>query len=56
MILSHRVQLNAIDLDSVSGAILVQGIEESAGKEQITTANRAEHAGQRVTSRRRAWT
>lgn len=53
MILSHRVQLNAIDLDSVSGAILVQGIEESAGKEQITTANRAEHAGQRVTSRRR---
>lgn len=53
MILSHRVQLNGIELDSVSGAILVQGVEEIAGKVQITTANRAAHAGQRITSIRR---
>ena len=53
MILSHRVALNGIQLDSVDDRILVQGIDEAAGKDQITVVSLFGGAGQRITNRHR---
>ncbi len=53
MILSHRVALNGIQLDSLDSRILVQGVEEAAGKDQISAVSLFGGVGQRITNRHR---
>ena len=53
MILSHRIALNGVQLDSVDNRILVQGADEAAGKDQITAVSLFGSAGQRITNRHR---
>ncbi len=53
MILSRRVALNGAQLDEVDERIIIQGIDEATGREQITGVNRGRGSGQRITSRRR---
>lgn len=53
MILSHRAALNGVELDSVDNRILIQGIEEAAGKEQISAVSLFGGVGQRITNRHR---
>lgn len=53
MILSHRAALNGVELDSLDNRILIQGIEEAAGKEQISAVSLFGGAGQRITNQRR---
>ena len=53
MILSHRVALNGVQLDSVDHRILVQGVDESAGKDQLSAVSVFGGVGQRVTNRHR---
>lgn len=53
MILSHRVALNGVQLDSVDHRILVQGVDEAAGKDQLSAVSVFGGVGQRVTNRHR---
>ena len=53
MQLSHRVALNGVQLDSVDNRILVQGVDEAAGKDQVTAVGIFGGVGQRVTNRHR---
>lgn len=53
MRLSHRVALNGIELDSIDNRILIQGIEEGTGKEQISAVSLFGGVGQRITNRHR---
>lgn len=53
MVLSHRVALNGVQLDSVDSRILIQSIEEQAGKDQISAVGVFGGAGQRITNRHR---
>lgn len=53
MITSRRVSLNGGPLDQVDERIVIQAIEESAGKDSITAVSRGFGNGQRVTGRRR---
>ena len=53
MILSHRVALNGVELDSLDNRILIQGIDEAAGKDQISAVGTFGGAGQRITNQRR---
>ena len=53
MILSRRVALNGVQLDSVDERIVIQGIDEAAGKESISAVSFGGRSGQRVTNRRR---
>ena len=53
MVLSHRVALNGVQLDSVDSRILVQGVDEAAGKDQISAVSLFGGVGQRVTNRHR---
>ncbi len=53
MVLSHRVALNGVQLDSIDSRILVQGIEEQAGKDQISAVGVFGGVGQRVTNEHR---
>jgi len=53
MILSRRVALNGVQLDSVDERIIIQGIDEAAGKEGISAVSFGGRSGQRVTNRRR---
>lgn len=53
MRLSHRVALNGVWLDSVDDRILTQGIEESAGKENISAVGVWGGAGQWITNQHR---
>ena len=53
MILSHRVALNGVQLDSVDNRILVQGVDEAAGKDQVSAVGIFGGVGQRITNRHR---
>lgn len=53
MILSHRVALNGIELDSIDDRILIQGIDEGTGKENFSTVSLFGGIGQRITNRHR---
>lgn len=53
MILKHRVALNGTQLDSLDNRILIQSVDEAAGKETITAVSLGGGNGQRVTGRRR---
>ena len=53
MILSHRVALNGVELDSLDNRILIQRVETTAGKEQISAVSLWGGCGQRVTGRHR---
>ncbi len=53
MILSHRVALNGVELDSLDNRILIQGIDEAAGKEQISAVTLFGGTGQRITNQHR---
>ena len=53
MILSHRAALNEVQLDSLDDRILVQGVDEAAGKDQITAVSLFGGVGQRITNRHR---
>ena len=51
MILSRRVSLNGVQLDELDERIVVTGIEEAAGKDQINAVSTAMGNGQRVTNK-----
>ena len=53
MRLSHRVALNGVQLDSIDSRILVQGVDEAAGKDQISTVSLFGGSGQRITNQHR---
>jgi hypothetical protein len=53
MILKRRVALNGVQLDSLDERIIISGIDEAAGKENITAVSSANANGQRVIRRRR---
>lgn len=53
MVFSHRVALNGVELDEIDSRIIVQGIEEAAGKDQISAVSRFGGTGQRITNRHR---
>ena len=53
MILSHRVALNGVQLDSVDNRILIQGVDEAAGMDQVSAVGVFGGVGQRITNRRR---
>ena len=53
MILSHRAALNEVQLDSLDDRILVQGVDEAAGKDQIASVSLFGGVGQRITNRHR---
>jgi len=53
MRLSHRVALNGVQLDSIDNRILVQGVEEAAGKDQISTVSLFGGSGERITNQHR---
>ena len=53
MRLSHRVALNGVQLDAIDSRILVQGVEEAAGKDQISTVSLFGGSGQRITNQHR---
>ena len=53
MILRRRVALNGVQLDSVNTAIIIQGIDVKAGKEQWSAVSYGAGDGSRVTGNRR---
>ena len=53
MQLAHRVALNDAQLDDIDSRIVISGIQEAAGKEQIQAAGFGARDGQRITQRRR---
>jgi len=53
MILKRRVALNDVQLDSLDDRIIITGIDEAAGKDNITAVSGVSRNGQRVTARRR---
>ena len=53
MILAHRAALNGVELDSLDNRILIQGIDEAAGKEQISAVSLFGGTGQRITNQHR---
>lgn len=53
MRLSRRVALNGVQLDSIDKHILIQGIEEAAGKDQISAVSLFGGSGQRITNQHR---
>lgn len=53
MILSHRVALDFVQLDSLDDRIMVKGIEEGAARETISAVPTFGAAGQRITGRHR---
>lgn len=53
MILSKRVALNGVELDSVDNRILIQSVEPAAGKDQINAVSLWGGAGSRVTAEHR---
>ena len=50
MILSRRVALDGVELDSLDSRILVQGVEPAAGKDQVSAVSLWGGAGARVTN------
>ena len=53
MILKRRVALNGVHLDSLDERIVITGIDEAAGKDNITAVTSINGAGQRVVKKRR---
>lgn len=53
MILKRRVSLGGVQLDSLDDRILISGIDEAAGKENITAVSSANASGQRIVKTRR---
>ena len=53
MILKRRVALGGVQLDELDNRILITGIDEAAGKDNITAVGSAAGNGQRITGRRR---
>ena len=53
MILKRRVALNGAQLDSLDERIIISGIDEAAGKENITAVASANANGQRFLQKRR---
>ena len=53
MVLKHRVALNGVQLDSLDNRILIQGVDEAAGKDEISAVDLGGADGQRITNRRR---
>lgn len=53
MILKRRVALGGVELDSLDNRILISGIDEAAGKDEITATDAAGRDGQRVIRRKR---
>lgn len=53
MRLAHRVALDGVELDEIDNRIIVQGVEEDAGKETISAVSIFGGFGQRVTGRHR---
>ena len=53
MILSRRVALGGVQLDSLDDRIVIQGVEETAGRDAISAVDFGARSGQRVTGRRR---
>ena len=53
MVLKHRVALNGTQLDSLDNRILIQSVDEAAGKDTITAVSMGGADGQRITGKRR---
>ena len=53
MILKRRVSLGGVQLDSLDNRILISGIDEAAGKDNITAVSSANASGQRIVKTRR---
>ena len=53
MILKRRVALNGVQLDELDERIIITGIDEAAGKDNITAVASINGAGQRVVKKRR---
>ena len=53
MILKRRVALNGVHLDSLDERIVITGIDEAAGKDNITATMSINGSGQRVVKKRR---
>lgn len=53
MVLKHRVALNGVQLDSLDNRILIQSVDEAAGKDTITAVSLGGADGQRITGKRR---
>lgn len=53
MVLKHRVALNGTQLDSLDNRILIQSVDEAAGKDTITAVSLGGADGQRITGKRR---
>lgn len=53
MILKRRVSLGGVQLDSLDNRILISGIDEAAGKDNITAVASANGSGQRIVKTRR---
>ena len=53
MILKRRVALNGVHLDSLDERIIITGIDEAAGKDNITATMSINGSGQRVVKKRR---
>jgi len=55
MQLMRRAALDGVELDSIDNRILIQAIDESAGKDQVTAVPLGGIDGSRVTGQRRDW-
>lgn len=53
MVLKHRVALNGTQLDSLDNRILIQSVDEAAGKDEISAVDIGGADGQRITNKRR---
>ena len=53
MVLKRRVALEGVQLDELDERIIISGIDEAAGKENITAVGNSVGNGQRITGRRR---
>ena len=53
MVLKHRVALNGTQLDSLDNRILIQSVDEAAGKDTITAVSLGGADGQRITGKKR---
>ena len=55
MQLMRRAALNGVELDSLDDRILIQGIDEAAGRDQVTAVPLGGAPGSRMTGKHRDW-
>ena len=55
MQLMRRAALNGVELDSLDDRILIQGIDEAAGRDQVTAVSLGGAPGSRMTGKHRDW-